>query len=252
MDPPQLPPSSATSEPDEDLAGPLDSSQLWRVESGDVPGCPIGTFVTLRQSGDMLEVTRPWEGVAARLDTRVAILTSANGGHELVIQVSGVEVRLVKYDGPLEGAVQPLFDVLEQSLSERSNNWTAAAVLRQYKSDKHGQEAFAKELEVFGRQGYTPVTQSADGGHIHLGRLLMTGGLSVFAGKRGTRSDGTITVTFQKGPTVVPPLPAVSESSQSAGLEILAVLERMGQLRDAGVLSQEEYETKKADLLARM
>lgn len=39
--------------------------------------------------------------------------------------------------------------------------------------------------------------------------------------------------------------------TQSAALETLAVLEKMGQLRDAGVVTQEESETKKAELLSR-
>ena len=103
--------------------------------------------------------------------------------------------------------------------------------------------------------GYTPLTQSADGGHVHVGRLLLTGGLSVLAGKRGIRSDGTIAMTFRK--TVAPNVPARSPaaatpSTKSAALETLAVLEKMGQLRDAGILSQEEFEAKKAELLARV
>jgi hypothetical protein len=144
-------------------------------------------------------------------------------------------------------------DPLVHLLSRASSDWTAPAVLRQYKNDEVGHAAFAKEVSIFGQHNYTPMTQSADGGHIHVGRLLLTGGWSVFAGKSGIRSDGTITVTFQKAPVgpAISPNPE-SQPPQSAALETLAVLEKMGQLRDAGVLTQEEFETKKAELLSRL
>ena len=144
----------------------------------------------------------------------------------------------------------------EQVLSGETNRWTSFAVLRQYGTDKTGQDLFALEVEVFGLHGYSPVTQSADSGHVHVGRLLLTGGLSVFAGKRGIRSDGTISVTFQKAPEPQPALlertASDSQSDRSAGLDALAMLEKLGQLRDAGVLSAEEFETKKSDLLRRL
>ena len=147
-------------------------------------------------------------------------------------------------------------DPSEVSLSEMSSKWTAPAVVRSYKNDARGQGAFAHEVEVFGLHGYTPVAQSADDGHVHVGRLLLTGGLSIFAGKSGIRSDGTITVTFQKrvdAPTgPVPASAAEGRSGQSVALDVLDVLERMGDLRDAGLLSHEEFETKKAELLSRL
>ena len=109
---------------------------------------------------------------------------------------------------------------------------------------------------LLGIHGYSPIMQTSDGGHVHVGRLLLTGGLSVFAGKRGIRSDGTITVTFQRAPAPQPaPVDRTdsdSQSGRSRGLDALAMLEKLGQLRDAGVLSAEEFETKKGDLLGRL
>jgi hypothetical protein len=87
---------------------------------------------------------------------------------------------------------------VDRILAEKSNDWTAPAVLRQYSNDADGQDAFAEEVEAFGFHGYTPDTQAVDGGHVHVGRLLLTGGLSVLAGKGGIRSDGTITVTYKR------------------------------------------------------
>jgi hypothetical protein len=99
------------------------------------------------------------------------------------------------------------------------------------------------ETQVLGLHGYTPASQSEDGGHIHAGRLLMTGGLSVLAGGRGTRAKGSITVTFHKA-QAAPPAPAAADPIEQ--------LRKLGELRDAGVLTDAEFETKKAELLARL
>jgi hypothetical protein len=166
------------------------------------------------------------------------------------------------YDYPPDGLTKPKaesrsrYPMVEQRLALASSDWTAAVALRQYKGDQQGQELFAKEVEVFGIYGYAPVTQSADGGHVHVGRLLMTGGLSVFAGKRGIRSDGTIAVTFKLDRAAPSPAQEVTVSdglaAAAGGLDILTALEKLGQLRDAGILTTEEFDLKKAELLARL
>ena len=148
------------------------------------------------------------------------------------------------------------FPHYEQVLSGETNGWTMPGVVRQYSNNPDGQARFAREAEVFGLHGYSPTTQSTDGGHVHVGRLLMTSGLSILAGKKGIRSDGTITVTFQKAPEPQPaPVDRTdsdNQSGRSPGLDALAMLEKLGQLRDVGVLSADEFETKKADLLRRL
>jgi hypothetical protein len=87
-----------------------------------------------------------------------------------------------------------------------------------------------------GEHGYVPQTQSGDRGHIHIGRLLATGGLSVLAGEAGVRSRGALTVTFAKRAT--PPDKTLSDPMDQ--------LRRLGELRDAGILTSEEFESKKA------
>lgn len=64
------------------------------------------------------------------------------------------------------------------------------------------------------------------------------------------RSDGTITVTFQKATDIQPA--ATNSTSQPAAVDPLVQLEKLGQLRDDGVLTAEEFESKKADLLSRL
>jgi hypothetical protein len=74
------------------------------------------------------------------------------------------------------------------------------------------------EAEELGRHGYVPVTQSEDGGHIHAGRLILTGGLSIFAGKAGIRSDGRLTVTYRLRPTDTEASASVAAPSLSSRL----------------------------------
>jgi hypothetical protein len=52
------------------------------------------------------------------------------------------------------------------------------------------------------------------------------------------------------GPAPAPPTPAVPPTP--SGDEILAQIRKLGELRDAGILTQEEFDTKKADLLKRL
>ena len=145
---------------------------------------------------------------------------------------------------------------LEEELAVETDDWTAVLLLRTYLATRDGGVDYEDEAMLLGIHGYSPIMQTSDGGHVHVGRLLLTGGLSVFAGKRGIRSDGTITVTFQRAPEPQPaPVDRTASDSQSGrspGLDALAMLEKLGQLRDAGVISAEEFETKKADLLRRL
>ncbi len=56
-------------------------------------------------------------------------------------------------------------------------------------------------------------------------------------------------------PVPVPPLVPVPEPAQAApvgGEDIIASIERLGGLRDKGILTEEEFTTKKAELLARL
>ena len=116
--------------------------------------------------------------------------------------------------------------------------------------DEFGRRSFSSEIEILAQHGYSPPTPAVDGGHVHVGRLLLTAGFSIFAGKGGIRSDGTITVTFQKATDIQPA--ATNSTSQPAAVDPLVQLEKLGQLRDDGVLTAEEFESKKADLLSRL
>jgi hypothetical protein len=82
-------------------------------------------------------------------------------------------------------------------LEKATNGWTTPVIMRTYEG-KQATAEFETEAFVLALRGYEPDAQTADGGHIHAGRILLTGGLSIFAGSRGIRSQGTTTVTYKK------------------------------------------------------
>ncbi len=125
-------------------------------------------------------------------------------------------------------------------LSALTHGWTVTAVTRTYEGSEAGRRMLAAETQVLGLHGYVPASQSQDGGHIHAGRILMTGGLSVLAGSAGTRSKGSIIVSFHRPPAVAGPI------------DIPDQIRKLADLRDAGVLTSAEFDAKKRELLRRM
>ena len=87
---------------------------------------------------------------------------------------------------------------LESELSDLTDAWTAPALVRVYPTTDDGDEDFQDDATVLDRHGYEASMQSLDGGHVHLGRLLLTGGLSILAGRAGIRSQAEVSVTFQR------------------------------------------------------
>lgn len=102
---------------------------------------------------------------------------------------------------------------------------------------------FQDESDVLAERGYSAKLQTDDGGHVHVGRLLLTGGLSAFAGGRGIRSKGKYSVTFEKG---------VPVAAAATSPDIPDRLRKLAELRDAGILTPDEFDAKKAALLERM
>jgi hypothetical protein len=140
---------------------------------------------------------------------------------------------------------------LGELLASATIAWTLPTVSRTYEGTDAGRWLLGAETEVFGRHGYSPTLQSEVGGHFHAGRILLTGGLSVLAGSPGTRSKGSMTATFTKAssPTSAPPDPP---ASASPGPDAMDQIRRLGELREAGFLTGEEFAAKKAELLSRL
>ncbi|TAM61279.1 MAG: SHOCT domain-containing protein [Chloroflexota bacterium] len=136
---------------------------------------------------------------------------------------------------------------LEDELFDATDGWTSSTVVRTYASSDEGDEDLQDELELLGQHGYEASLQTAEDSHIHVGRLLLTGGLSVFAGRSGIRSEGRVTVTYRRKegdpPRTANPPKAVGD--------LVADLERLAKLRDAGHLTNEEFDAAKAQILGR-
>lgn len=85
-------------------------------------------------------------------------------------------------------------------LSRETKQWTLPLLVKTYETNDAGNKLFQDEATLLLDHGYQPLAQSGEGSHLHAGRLILTGGLSVFAGRSGIRSKGKVTVTFQKSP----------------------------------------------------
>ena len=86
-----------------------------------------------------------------------------------------------------------------EELRRATHGWSSPLVVRTYDADDRGRRAFEVEARILlVGGGYAPEQQTEDGGHIHVGRLVLTGGFSVLAGRRGIRSRGKFTATFRK------------------------------------------------------
>jgi Short C-terminal domain len=135
--------------------------------------------------------------------------------------------------------------VLEELASELralTQGWTTPAILRTY--EPTDREDFEDDATVLGAHGYEATAPAFEGGHVHVGRLLLTGGFSAFAGRRGIRSEGQLTVTFRKA--------TAAEPTANDRSDPLDQLERLAKLVDAGVVTPEEFAAKKAELLGRL
>jgi len=137
-------------------------------------------------------------------------------------------------------------------LERATGRWTMPVVVRTYRRDRQGEDQMREELRLLAVKHYEPATQSQDGDHVHAGRLIMTGGLSIFACRSGIRSKGDITITFRR---VSAP---ASAAASSPPVEIqrdedpLTKLQALAEMRERGLINETEYEAKKTELLARM
>ena len=98
----------------------------------------------------------------------------------------------------LEREAQRKRELVEQDLALATKTWSTPLVARVYKTNDVGRALLQQEAEILARHRYEALMQTEDGGHVHVGRLLATGGLSIFAGRAGIRSKGILTVTFRK------------------------------------------------------
>lgn len=129
-------------------------------------------------------------------------------------------------------------------LERATQRWTLPLVPRTYQDKDADRRRFTVESKVMIGHGYEPWMQNQNGGHIHVGRLLVTGGWSMLAGQRGIRSKGTLTVTYR--------LQGADQPPAAVAIDPLEQIRKLGELRDAGLLTADEFEAKKAEFLSRL
>lgn len=143
-----------------------------------------------------------------------------------------------------------------------------ATIVRAYRGKQQADAVawFEEDAAELAPSGYVPTSQSWAPGQWGAGAFIVAlllvfilVGILVFIYMLLVKPAGTLTVTYTKmtSPerdwTPQAETTSVRESTDlPAGLEALAMLEKLGQLRDAGILTPEEFEAKKADLLARL
>lgn len=128
--------------------------------------------------------------------------------------------------------------------------------------------AFQRDAERMASQGYVPVSQSWAPGQWGCGAFLVALvlflvliGILIFIYMLLVKPDGTLTVTYQlqspqASPAAMPTMasPALPPSTASSPLPSSTLADRLaelGQARQAGLISEQEYQTKRADLLRR-
>jgi hypothetical protein len=142
--------------------------------------------------------------------------------------------------GGASGAPMIADGPLEAELARLTRAWTLPSVTRTYQGSDAGRYLLASEVQVLGLHGYSTAGQSEVGGRLNTGTVLMTGGVGFLV---GGRSKGVITVTFTR---------AQAASTAPAIADPMDQLRKLGELRDAGILTDDEFEAKKAQLLDRL
>ncbi|TAN32126.1 SHOCT domain-containing protein [bacterium] len=101
--------------------------------------------------------------------------------------------------------------------------------------------------------GWRPLSTTTARGKVNMGRTLLKAGVFLpWAVMRPSRKGDPVTVTWvREGGSTAQPLPSSAPpSGPGTATDLLTQLERLGKLRDAGVLTEEEFQSQKENLLA--
>ncbi len=143
-----------------------------------------------------------------------------------------------------------------QSISQGSLMTSQAdgptTLIRTYpgKSNSDAVRLFQADAQVLARSGYEPTSQSwAEDQHgPSLGSVVMWGAFA--ASKR--RGGGTLTVTYKRLQQGSDAAVAPADPAPPAATSIPDQIRALGELRDQGLITPEEFEAKKVELLGRM
>jgi len=103
------------------------------------------------------------------------------------------------------------------------------------------------------KYGWITSGTSTTEGHVNIGRtfagMMMFGELALLAG--GSRTDGKVTVSYVRSPEWLASRNKTAAPVQAAD-DPLQKMKQLKEMLDAGLINESEYNSKKADLLAKM
>jgi hypothetical protein len=123
--------------------------------------------------------------------------------------------------------------------------------VKRYKNDKDYERDARRMLAA----GWRMEGQSSHQGKVSMGRTVLKAGVFLpWAMMRPSRKGDPISVTWLRGRGLeeVDVAPAVNASPGVPTEDVPGKLRDLAQLRDEGVLTPEEFESKKAELLGRL
>lgn len=169
--------------------------------SGSIAAWPARGVTGISLAGGLLSVGVLGDAAKINASSPSAItlpraMTSGYSGYDAPIAALRSALLAAQTGGPAD--TPPPETPLSVELAGLTQGWQMPALVRTYKGDDDGRRHMAAETQLLAMHGYRLASQSQDGGHFHGGRLILTGGLSVLAGSKGTRSKGSTTVTFEK------------------------------------------------------
>lgn len=116
----------------------------------------------------------------------------------------------------------------------------------------HSEHDYERDARSRISAGWRPQTVTSGRGKVNMGRTLVKAGLFLpWAVMRPSRQGDPLTVTWAReqstgGPTMAQP----AAGPAPAATDLLTQLERLGKLRETGVLTEEEFQAQKDRLLA--
>jgi hypothetical protein len=167
------------------------------------------------------------------------------GGSSAMIQLSGdqVEVERAGQQTPMDVQLLLIKWRRDPKVDPLDDPATRPAVLVwSYPGRTQADAAvlFSAHAQELSRKGYRPTSQSWGEGRPGWARVLLISELA-----ESIRPNGFLTVTYE----LVTPGGAPATPK---GPDVIDQIRRLGELRDAGIVTEDEFATKKAELLARL
>lgn len=217
---------------------------VWRVRKTDRSDL---------KPGNSIEITFAPAGLEVHSDHgRVALAIPYANAHW---EIWGKASALLELQGTkLE--LEQLSDTPPRTVAERLVTWRESGHRQEHdplagsppvvvfsypgRTQADAAQSFATHAATLAGKGYKPVAQSWAEGRPGIGRVLMLGEAAGML-----RPKGYLTVTYQRSESLDPP-------AQSSQPDVIELLRRLGELRTVGVLTEDEFQAKKAELLTRL